>query len=745
MKAAHRSRCLTIESLEDRRLLHGMEPGWEVHQWLTKEAFNLYNSQFVGSELAAYLVAPGLTPSSPWDQIAAASHNYNGDDNVIEGSADEDTTDNPFGQLMPYLRHFCNGGDGEEIYDGLLLYDSALTQAERYWQDYVLNTYVSTRSLSYYYLGHVMHLLEDMTVPAHVHDDQHALGDAYESWVEVNNDFQYYTSGGAAPGWNIAMPASLEDSFRLTADYTHDYPSDDYAGEAPPEYDASFRAPGRHRPDLIVSSGTLSDADCETIAGDLMPWAIEQTASLMRLYYSEVDATAPQVQLLGLSASEASPTQARSVLTASGAAVDPQSGVDADGYHFFTERKTGGAWVEQTDWGPSSGRFTFGAGQPLAAGLYRTWLEVQNGAGQTGSSPYGYFTVVPTQVTGRHVFYNNSAFDGNNPAPNAQDDAAVATDKIALRPGGPTATFANYTSYSRGLNGIMVDVQNLIEAPALGTVSQFFELKVGNDNHPATWAAAPGPAAVAVRAGAGDNGADRVTLLWPDGAIKNDWLQVKVLANRHTGLVAPDVFYFGSAIGESGNDPANAQVDLEDELAARGRRSGFSPAALTNPHDFNRDGRVNASDELIARHNPATGLGALQLITVPAAGAPQSTVGAAVVRPLPSAEIEGATVQLSPQRAPGWLGQSGAMPQADLTASTPEQPIPAAIVPPPLQGDVSRAALYAAYDELSRDVPWLDDFAQYAGRDQHSRKVRGPAAALDRAFCDLDREWTVQT
>lgn len=59
-------------------------------------------------------------------------------------------------------------------------------------------------------------------------------------------------------------------------------------------------------------------------------------------------------------------------------------------------------------------------------------------------------------VVGRHVFYNNSAFDHNNPAANADDDRAVAPDKRALLPG-QTATFANYTSYSGGINGLMID------------------------------------------------------------------------------------------------------------------------------------------------------------------------------------------------------------------------------------------------------------------------------------------------
>ena len=41
-------------------------------------------------------------------------------------------------------------------------------------------------------------------------------------------------------------------------------------------------------------------------------------------------------------------------------------------------------------------------------------------------------------------------------------------------------------------------------------------------------------------------------LVWADGSILKEWLQVTLKANEHTGLAVPDVFYFGNAVGESG-------------------------------------------------------------------------------------------------------------------------------------------------------------------------------------------------
>jgi hypothetical protein len=115
--------------------------------------------------------------------------------------------------------------------------------------------------------------------------------------------------------------------------------------------------------------------------------------------------------------------------------------------------------------------------------------------------------------------------------------------------------------------------------------------------------------------GAGLGGSDRVELIWLDGAITNRWLQVTMQGNSHTNLAAPDVFYVGNAIGETGNDPANALVDVQDEAAIRSHRTGFTMATVTTAYDLNRDGRVNATDELIARHN--VGGNPLQLIRAP--------------------------------------------------------------------------------------------------------------------------------
>src|SRR6185503_16246277 len=77
-----------------------------------------------------------------------------------------------------------------------------------------------------------------------------------------------------------------------------------------------------------------------------------------------------------------------------------------------------------------------------------------------------------------------------------------------------------------------------------------FVFRVGAAGDPNHWRTLPVPATVTVARGAGTGGADRVTLSWPRGSVRNTWLQVTVKANGNTGLPSPDVFYFGSLVGD---------------------------------------------------------------------------------------------------------------------------------------------------------------------------------------------------
>ena len=240
-------------------------------------------------------------------------------------------------------------------------------------------------------------------------------------------------------------------------------------------------------------------------------------------------------------------------------------------------------------------------------------------SGNTNAADAEDFTVETdlSGVVGRHVFYNNSAWDGNDPAPGPDDDNAIALDKAVLLPL-QAASPANYTSYGRGINGIMVDIDAL---PATPTADDFC-IRVNQADEPDLWSAGPTPV-VTVRAGQGIAGSDRVTLTWPDEAIVNQWVEVTVKSAPNTGLAFDDVFYLGNAVGDSDGD---GQIGAGD-YAAFGGQFGIRPGASGIPADFNADGRVDLSDFSILRSSYGNEVEAPNLMpTAPLAAPEVSTV-----------------------------------------------------------------------------------------------------------------------
>ena len=98
-----------------------------------------------------------------------------------------------------------------------------------------------------------------------------------------------------------------------------------------------------------------------------------------------------------------------------------------------------------------------------------------------------------------------------------------------------------------------------------------FTFRVGLNNSPSLWATAPAPSTVSVRIGSPAVGNDRVELTWTDGSIREEWLEVTVLPDSHTGLVIPYTFFYGSVIANTGTGDTGslAITSSTDENAAR--------------------------------------------------------------------------------------------------------------------------------------------------------------------------------
>jgi hypothetical protein len=225
----------------------------------------------------------------------------------------------------------------------------------------------------------------------------------------------------------------------------------------------------------------------------------------------------------------------------------------------------------------------------------------------------GFAPQIPASVVGRHLFYNQSGFDGNSAAIDGPaDNSAVAPDKSAYIPNGVITTFTNVTSYSRGINGIMVDITG--SHPSITTADFIF--KVGNDNTPSSWTTAPAPASLVVISTGGVSGSDRVEITWASGAIRNKWLEVQVLATGDTGLASPDVFFWGNRIGDSGTSTPATTFSTTSVDTAQTNASQTGTLNITNLRDFNRLAGVTSIDTAIANANQ----GNIRRINIPAIG-----------------------------------------------------------------------------------------------------------------------------
>ncbi len=240
----------------------------------------------------------------------------------------------------------------------------------------------------------------------------------------------------------------------------------------------------------------------------------------------------------------------------------------------------------------------------------------------------------------RRVFYNNSFYDAATTACSnlvgqpCNDNTAIATDKAALNSGG-TATTANYISYSRSINGLMIDVTpgpGCSPLPAGPLAATNFEFRIANSLNLGAYVLAAAPISIDVTPGGGTGGSDRIKIIWANNAIPNTrWLRVLVRSNASGGsidLSGDNIFYYGVAMGESLTPTATrAIVSSTDEIGARNNPHNSlnrvpvatnSTYAVANApdarYDYDKSSIVSSTDEIISRNNPTNSLNALLLL-----------------------------------------------------------------------------------------------------------------------------------
>jgi hypothetical protein len=328
--------------------------------------------------------------------------------------------------------------------------------------------------------------------------------------------------------------------------------------------------------------------------------------------------------------------------------------------------QTAGIWT----WNQGSAEIvntTFNVTAPsgFAYDLYiqdSTSVTVVEGTGSGAEGAYTsstgtevYATAAPASIVQRAAFYNNSKFDSYQPRPGGHaDTGAIAIDKSPLLVDAGQATFNNITSYDKGINGIGIDLQGYH-----GSITDDdFTLRVGNNNSPADWAAAPAPLSVTVYGKSGISASDRIELLWADGAIRNEWLEVTIAANANTRLASPETFYFGNAVGNSGlGDTAiNATVNATDEIGARNNPANLAAnIPITNIYDYDRNAQVNAADQIASRNNATNPATVVKYISAPAISPPVEVLVAADVTEHELPAVSAAVAIASSARVPANL------------------------------------------------------------------------------------------
>jgi len=205
-------------------------------------------------------------------------------------------------------------------------FKSAYNRAQSLWDNYVIPNYDIDKNKSYYYLGRVVHLLTDMTVPAHVHEDPHADvaevdDDCYEDFMNDPGGLPwcsgqvyrcFYGSNYEGQCYNYetvlfySSPVSNStDLFKLfwyTAQKTQYYASDDSSGNdyyykddgTQPIFNPSLWS-GEDVEIILNKTDVENYSDCKEdnlvkITEALIPHAIRAVAGLYRLFWHETHA-----------------------------------------------------------------------------------------------------------------------------------------------------------------------------------------------------------------------------------------------------------------------------------------------------------------------------------------------------------------------------------------------------------------------------------------------------------------------
>ena len=254
------------ENGKDLQIMYEVNP--PVHQFISYQGYLMLNGS-MKSEFDRYI-------GSESECVFESCGSEDIGTKITEGAYEEDS-------FLNWMNHFWNPNNYGGLCFSFVCYDSALEIAQHLWAVYVLENYQENPELSYYYLGRVAHLLEDVSVPAHVHNDAHwgPYGrDSYEDYMSEHfneYDLEFFESNGITP----IIADNIPELFLSMAEIADDYDSDDANGEV----DKGVR----RMCDELELNCDIDNENVSLIAEQIMPKLFQHIAGLYRLFWIETN------------------------------------------------------------------------------------------------------------------------------------------------------------------------------------------------------------------------------------------------------------------------------------------------------------------------------------------------------------------------------------------------------------------------------------------------------------------------
>ncbi|MBU2415930.1 thermonuclease family protein, partial [Patescibacteria group bacterium] len=136
---------------------------------------------------------------------------------IIQGAKEEDT---PIRWMNHYYNPITNKGlwnfSSAKDWSKQNIRQMLYSKGNQTWQKALQEYRNNNKKQAFIALGHILHLIEDMAVPAHTRLDPHVLGDPYEQWVKNNKPDNLNNN-------LLVKFANLDTAFDELAKYSNEY------------------------------------------------------------------------------------------------------------------------------------------------------------------------------------------------------------------------------------------------------------------------------------------------------------------------------------------------------------------------------------------------------------------------------------------------------------------------------------------------------------------------------------------